>query len=57
MALNLSRQIYAITPERADDELLFIQVEQALGSGLRWLQYRDKTSSPARRLRRARVLV
>ncbi len=57
MALNLSRQIYAITPERADDELLFTQVEQALGSGLRWLQYRDKTSSPARRLRRARALV
>ncbi len=56
MALNLYRQIYAITPERDDDELLFTQVEQALTAGLRWLQYRDKSSSPAQRRVRARTL-
>ena len=39
-----------------DDEALLSQVEQALAGGARLLQYRDKSSDQARRLRQARLL-
>ena len=36
--------LYAITPEGSDFSLVFCQIESALASGLRLLQYRNKIS-------------
>ncbi len=53
MKPSLFQQLYGITPERSSDPKLFDDVVQALNNGLRWLQYRDKTSSPEQKIRRA----
>ncbi len=57
MTLSL-HGLYAITDSTLmpDDEALLSQVEQALAGGARLLQYRDKSSDQARRLRQARLL-
>lgn len=49
-----ARGLYAITPDLADTGLLLSMVHAALPS-TRWLQYRNKTASPA--LRRAQLEV
>ena len=48
--------IYAITPNQADTQRLFIQVRAALEAGVRLVQYRDKISTMAEKLRRGRAL-
>lgn len=48
--------LYAVTPERIDEERLLQRAGQALSGGARILQYRDKSDQPARRTRRARAL-
>lgn len=55
--MNNLRGLYAITDSQllADDKLL-PYVEAALQGGARWLQYRDKSSDPARRLYEAQSL-
>lgn len=50
------RGLYAITPEGLSDAALLQAVAAALAGGLRFLQYRDKTTDPVRRLRLARAL-
>lgn len=49
----LQKGLYAITPSISDTGLLLKKVEQALLGGIVLLQYRDKTSTPKQRLRRA----
>ncbi len=56
MIASLYQQLYGITPERTDDLDLFHDVELALSGGLRWLQYRDKSSAPEQKRKRARQL-
>lgn len=51
------RGLYAITPDEPDTARLLAGVEAALAGGCRWLQYRDKLSSPAERRARASALV
>ena len=55
--MNNLRGLYAITDSQllADGKLL-PYVEAALQGGARWLQYRDKSSDPARRLYEAQSL-
>ncbi len=55
--MNNLRGLYAITDSQllADGKLL-PYVEAALQGGARWLQYRDKSSDPARRLYEAQAL-
>ncbi|MGL5630818.1 MAG: thiamine phosphate synthase [Azovibrio sp.] len=48
--------LYAITPDWADTAQLLKGVEAALTGGCRWLQYRDKTSTPAKQEARAHAL-
>lgn len=48
--------LYAITPDEPDAQRLLAAVEAVLAGGCRWLQYRDKTSSPSERLARATAL-
>lgn len=48
--------LYAITPDWADTAQLLRAVEAALEGGCRWLQYRDKTSTPAEQEKRAHAL-
>jgi len=48
--------LYAVTPELDDDQALLSRVEQALLGGTRIIQYRDKSASAERALRRARAL-
>lgn len=50
------RGLYAITPDQSDGERLLADVEAALRGACRIIQYRDKTSSPAERVARARQL-
>ena len=50
----LQKGLYAITPNISDSDLLLKKVELALRGGAVLLQYRDKTSSPKQRLRRAK---
>lgn len=50
------RGLYAITPESAQRESLFADVEAALRGGCRILQYRDKMSEAPERVARARAL-
>lgn len=49
--------LYAITPDLADTTQLLTLAEAALDAGVPLLQYRDKISSMAEKLRRARALV
>ena len=37
------RGLYAITPDRTDDDLLISQVEQVINGGVKLIQYRAKT--------------
>ena len=48
--------LYAITPDQADTQLLMGQVRAALESGVRLIQYRDKISTMADKLARGRAL-
>ncbi|MBK8285360.1 MAG: thiamine phosphate synthase [Ahniella sp.] len=48
--------LYLLTEDGADDVRLGAVVRQALGAGLKWLQYRDKSRDAARRLRQAGLL-
>jgi len=48
--------LYAITPETADTERLFAQVEAALLGGVAAVQYRDKSDDVARRHEQASEL-
>lgn len=48
--------LYAITPDWRDSQRLLRTTESLLQAGLRWLQYRDKSSDAARRLLEARAL-
>lgn len=50
------RGLYAITPDQTDGKRLLADVEAALRGACRIIQYRDKTSSPAERVVRARQL-
>lgn len=50
------RGLYAITPDEPDASRLLSMVEAALAGGCRWLQYRDKISSPEERLARGAAL-
>lgn len=54
-ALRL-RGLYAITPDCADTEQLFAQVQAALAGGCRVMQYRDKLADAATRHFRARQI-
>ena len=49
--------VYAITPDQTDTALLLAQACAALAGGVRILQYRDKISPIAEKLKRARALV
>ncbi len=49
--------LYAITPDNSDTPDLLAKVEAALAGGARLLQYRNKTASPALRLKQARALL
>lgn len=53
---NLPRGLYAISPETRDRSLLFAQAAQALAGGAVIFQYRDKISSAAEKLARAKAL-
>lgn len=55
MATKL-RGLYAITPEAANGKHLLANVEAALAGGCRVLQFRDKESTMAERVARARAL-
>ena len=55
-SFSFSGTIYAITPEQADTQQLLAQVRAALESGVRLVQYRDKTSTMAGKLARGRAL-
>lgn len=50
------RGLYAVTPDGGETGQLLAQVESALNGGCRIVQYRDKLSVPAERVRRARAL-
>lgn len=50
------RGLYAITPEYTDGARLLADLEAALTGGCRVVQYRDKLSSMAERVTRARAL-
>jgi thiamine-phosphate diphosphorylase len=51
------RGLYAITPEYLDGDKLLADVSLVLAGGCKLLQYRDKQSSPAERVKRARALL
>jgi thiamine-phosphate pyrophosphorylase len=51
-----TKGLYAITPDEANTHQLLINVEHALQAGIALLQYRDKTSSEDKKLRRAMAL-
>lgn len=57
---DLPSGLYAITPDwngwPAGDADLLARTEALLAGGCRWLQYRDKTATPARQSRRATAL-
>ena len=55
-AALLNKGLYAITPEISVADVLLNKVEQALQGGIVLLQYRDKISSAAERLNRAKAL-
>ncbi len=50
------RGLYAITPEREDDEVLAALVALAIAGGARLVQYRAKRLSPRERARQAQAL-
>ncbi|MBS1189130.1 MAG: thiamine phosphate synthase [Rhodocyclaceae bacterium] len=50
------RGLYAITPDELDTPRLLESVGAVLAGGCRWLQYRDKISTPAECLSRAGAL-
>ena len=50
------RGLYAITPEREDDDALVALVVQAVAGGARLVQYRAKALMPAARARQAAAL-
>ncbi len=53
----ICRGLYAVTDALLlPDEHLVYAVEQAILGGARWIQYRDKSTDPARRLAQARAL-
>ena len=51
------RGLYAITPDGLDDAALLSRTEAALEGGARLVQYRDKSSDPARRRGQATSLL
>lgn len=53
---RLVRGVYAITPDSADTDWLVWAVSQAAKGGVRWVQYRHKTATPAQRHQQARAL-
>lgn len=55
-AIQNARGLYLITPDRDDTEQLLEQVAPLLGAGVRWLQYRNKSASPALRREQALAL-
>lgn len=48
--------LYAVTPDTSDTARLLAMADAALQGGCRWMQYRDKISSPAERQGRAATL-
>jgi len=48
--------LYAVTPDLADTAQLVAKVEIVLATGVRWLQYRNKSADDATRHRQAEVL-
>lgn len=50
------RGVYAITPDCTDTVQLLQRVEPVLDAGIVWLQYRNKTASPALRRMQASAL-
>lgn len=48
--------VYAVTPDQPETTLLLAQVQAALESGVRMVQYRDKISDMPEKLRRARAI-
>ena len=56
MPRTIVKGLYLLTEDGADDARLGSVVREALGAGLKWLQYRDKSRDPARRLRQASLL-
>ncbi len=50
------RGVYLITPDEADTARLLARVEPLLANGATWLQYRNKTASPALRQAQAAAL-
>jgi thiamine-phosphate pyrophosphorylase len=48
--------VYGLTPDGIDSDDLSAAVEAALVGGVRVIQYRNKTATPAQRLRHARTL-
>lgn len=57
MANKRLHGLYAITPEYSDGQKLLADTESVLAGGCKLLQYRDKQSSPAERVTRARALL
>lgn len=51
-----ARGLYAITPDDADTARLLARVDAVLRGGARWLQYRNKSASPALRAEQATAL-
>ncbi len=47
------RGLYLITPDRLDTERLLAEVSHLLEAGVHWLQYRNKSASPALRREQA----
>jgi thiamine-phosphate pyrophosphorylase len=48
--------VYGLTPDGIDSDDLSAAVEAALAGGVRFIQYRNKTATPAQRLRHAHAL-
>lgn len=51
------RGLYAITPDQPDTARLLAQVDTVLHAGAHWLQYRNKSASPALRREQALALL
>ena len=56
IVFKFSSPLYAITPDQPNAQMLMAQVRAALEAGVRLVQYRDKISTMADKLVRARML-
>lgn len=55
-ARRLIRGVYAVTPDIAETAVLIAKVGAAIDGGVRLVQYRNKTASPALRIEQAQAL-